>query len=61
MLRLFFLFVLGFALYYFLRFLYSLLTMPKHVKTTRSGRPLRLDEIEDAEFKEIESTPKHKS
>lgn len=60
MLRLLFLFAVGFALYYLLRFLYSLLTMPKHVKTTRSDRPPRLDEIEDAEFKEIESTPKHK-
>ncbi|MFN3387000.1 MAG: hypothetical protein ACK42Y_10495 [Candidatus Thermochlorobacter sp.] len=58
--RLLFLFAVGFALYYLLRFLYTLLTAPKHIKTP-SARAPRLDEIEEAEFKEVSSTPKSKS
>lgn len=60
MLRLLFLFAVGFALFYFLRFLYALLTAPKHIKRP-SAYPPRLDEIEEAEFKEVDSAPKNKS
>lgn len=59
MIRILLFFVLGFVLYYVLRFFYVRLSAPKHVKPPYQ-RPLRLDEIEDAEFKEIQSTPKSK-
>ncbi|MCS7012598.1 MAG: hypothetical protein RMI34_03305 [Chloroherpetonaceae bacterium] len=60
MIRILLFFAIGFALYYVLRFLYVRLSAPKHVKPPYQ-RPLRFDEIEDAEFKEIQSTPKSKS